>query len=158
MPDKKIVVYYSLSSNTKKLAEAISEKTGASIFEIETVEAYPTEQQALIAAVREAKEAGKLPELKAMPDLSEYDQIFIGSPNWGSTIAPAMEAFIRANDFSGKSIAPFLTYGGGGLGKSEADLAEWAKGADIKPFFSVSGAGDESTSANVDKWLSDNSL
>ncbi|MCL1804167.1 MAG: flavodoxin [Eubacteriaceae bacterium] len=154
----KIVVYYSMSSNTKKAAEDVAAKIGADLFALEVVEPYPEDFNEVIKVVQDHKKEGKLPEIAQMPDLSGYDEVIIGSPNWFGTISPPAEAFIKAGDFAGKTVALLLTHGTGGLGKSESDLPAWAKGAAIKPALGIAGPGDEGTNDRIAAWIADNGL
>jgi flavodoxin len=131
---KTLVAYYTYSPDgvTKKTAEAISELTGGDMFAIEPVDSYPTDMQACIAKAKEEIDAGYQPPIKALcDDLASYDTVFVGSPNWCSTIAPPLATFIGKQDFSGKKVAPFLTFGGSGVGKCLEDVASLASGATV---------------------------
>lgn len=112
--DKKVLIaYYSLSGNTKDVAEAIRSKTGGDIFRIETVQSYPEEYRATTAQAKREINEGFRPELKGKIDnIAQYDIIFIGSPNWWGTIAPAVSSFLADYDLKGKTVIPFITHGG----------------------------------------------
>lgn len=108
---KKLVVYYSWGNNTKAVAEYISQRLDADLLELKPKEAYPTDYNACVSKVgRDGKNFE--PELStAIPDLSSYDTIFAGSPCWWGTIANPLRTFLHQNDFSGKTIVPFMTHG-----------------------------------------------
>ncbi len=112
---KKLVVYYSWGNNTKAAAEYLQQKLGADILQVQPKKPYPPDYN---ACVREVGRAGKEfePELiDNIPDLSEYDVFFIGSPCWWGTIANPVRTFLHQNDFAGKTIVPFMTHGTSGL-------------------------------------------
>lgn len=129
---KILIAYYSLSGNTRKVAEAIQEKTGGDLFEIQTVSAYPTEyKEQTVQAKKEINENYR-PELKnKVADMSKYDVVFIGSPNWWGTITPAVSSFIESYDLSGKKIVPFVTHGGGGVQNTVKNLTAQCKGCNV---------------------------
>jgi len=115
MEGKKILVaFYSMDGNTKAVAEYIKEKTGADIYEIQTTEVYPQDWN---ECVRQVGKLGKThePELIGeMPEVSNYDVVFIGTPCWWGTIANPVRSFLHKVDLMGKTIAPFMTHGTSG--------------------------------------------
>lgn len=157
---KSLVAYYSRSENTRKVAEYIRDLMGADMFEIVPVEPYPESFQGCIEMGREQLEKGILPPVKDAPkDLSEYDVIFIGSPNWFNTMVPVVHTFADAYDFAGKKVAPFCTHGTKGAYKVVADIAQAAKNAEIIPGFGAySQTMDEKTQVEVKLWLTGNGL
>ncbi len=85
---KVLIVFYSLTGNTKRIAEKIREKTGGDLFEIETVSTYPAEYSALTEEAKRELQAGDLPALKkSPPDLSPYGLILVGGPVWRYTVS-----------------------------------------------------------------------
>ena len=127
---KKLVVYYSWGNNTKAVAEYISQRLDADLLELKPKEAYPTDYNACVSKVgRDGKNFE--PELStAIPDLSSYDTIFAGSPCWWGTIANPLRTFLHQNDFSGKTIVPFMTHGTSGL--HVQDVEKLCPGAKIR--------------------------
>ena len=85
---KTLVIYYSLTGNTKEIAEKIKNKTNADLYEIKTAEPLPAGPK-LHLAVREQLKTQKYPALENIPDVSAYDTIFIGAPVWWYTAARA---------------------------------------------------------------------
>ena len=152
--DKKVLIaYYSLSGNTKDVAEAIRSKTGGNIFRIETVQSYPEEYRATTAQAKREINEGFRPELKGKIDyIAQYDIIFIGSPNWWGTIAPAVSSFLADYDLKGKTVIPFITHGGGGVQNTITDLTAQCNGCSVKQNGWV---GYGSRTLGVSGWLED---
>ena len=94
------------------------------------------------------------PELKnKVEDISKYDVIFIGSPNWWSTIAPPVATFLTSYDLSGKTVVPFFTHGGGSIGRCEADVRKHCpKSAVLKSLY-TSGYSVKNAQSEVSEWL-----
>ena len=111
---KALVLYYSQSmGNTKKIAEKIAETKSYDIEPIRTIKTYTGSYDDIMSQGKEEVESGYRPELHPLThDLSNYDKIIIGSPTWWYTIAPAVASFLENNDFSGKTVIPFVTFGG----------------------------------------------
>ena len=155
MPNDKqvLIAYYSLSGNTKDVAEAIRSKTGGDIFRIETVQSYPEEYRATTAQAKREINEGFRPELKGKIDnIAQYDIIFIGSPNWWGTIAPAVSSFLADYDLKGKTVIPFITHGGGGVQNTITDLTAQCNGCSVKQNGWV---GYGSRTLGVSGWLED---
>ena len=115
---KILVAYYSFSGNTRFVAEEIQKQTYGEIWEIRPQKSYPMQYNACVEQARKEIQAGFQPELAvSLKNLSDYDVIFVGSPNWWSTIAPPVATFLSQGDFSGKIIIPFITHGGGGMAR-----------------------------------------
>ena len=110
-PSRVLIAYYSWGGNTKYAAAQIQKATGGTLFEIKPVKPYPSEyRECTVQARKEIQEGGR-PELAAkVEDMGKYDVIFIGSPNWWSTIAPPVASFLASYDLSGKTVIPFVTH------------------------------------------------
>lgn len=136
MTDKKVLVaYYSHSGNTKRVAEKIQALTGADLFEIKTFKQYPANYNDLVNEAKKEKEEDTKPELKEKCNISGYDVIFVGSPVWWYTFATPVKTFLSESDFSGKTIIPFCTHGGGGASNTYADMHNLCPNAEIKEGF-----------------------
>lgn len=110
---KKLVVYYSYTGHTKIIAESIQKKLGCDILEIKPVTPYSTDYQKVVDEEQNNESAKKTPEIQKIDrDLSQYDEIIIGSPVWWYTIVPVIRTFLKENDLSGKTIKPFATNAG----------------------------------------------
>jgi len=124
-PDKVLVVYYSWSGNTQVAAEEIAKAAGAKLFAIRPKKAYPQEYRACVDQAKGECANKATPELVAWPDdLTRYDVIFVGSPNWWGTMAPPLRTFLSSPALVGKTIVPFFTHGGGGMQNCERDVRQ----------------------------------
>lgn len=93
---KILIAYYSYSGNTKEVAEAIREKTGGELFEIKAEGTYPEEYRPMTVQAKKEIAANFRPKLLSkVADISKYDVIFIGSPNWWGTITPQVSSFLE---------------------------------------------------------------
>ncbi|MDR0982472.1 MAG: flavodoxin [Culturomica sp.] len=155
---KVLVAYYSWSGNTRVLAQEIQKQTGADIFEIVPAKAYSTDFQECVKVAREEidniKAGSEPPALKGeMPDLSKYSVIFIGSPNWCSTIAPPVNTFLKSEALAGKTVVPFCTHGTGGRATLFTDMKALAPKATFLEGYSIAGKDVKGSAEAVSKWL-----
>lgn len=153
MNKKILIAYFSWSGNTESIAKKIQETTGGDIFRIETKTPYPSNyHETAYGVAKEQHEKGILPELKDNGDISGYDIIFVGTPAWWYTMAPAVKTFLTNHDFAGKTIIPFVTHGGGGGYTIAEDMQEIAKTKVLKPLV-ISGSGGGSIQKEINEWL-----
>jgi len=151
---KSLIVYYSWGGNTKVIAEDIREITGADIFRIEPVDAYPTDYQTVVDQAKEEINRGYHPKLKAtVKNFDSYDTIYVGSPDWWSTVAPPAATFLTSYNFKGKVIIPFMTHGGSGFGRSIADIKKMCPGATVLKGYACYGTQVKDAKAEVRLWL-----
>lgn len=151
---KPLVVYYSHSGNTAKLAKTIHDKVGGDLLEIVTSFEYPDNYNELTKVAKEQQQAGFRPPLSmTMPNLDDYDVIYLGYPNWWSSMAMPVYSFVEQSGINGKTILPFCTHGGGGLGHSVADLKKLVPQSKVQDALSVSGNRAGQAGSEVDKWL-----
>ncbi len=142
--------------NTKIVADYISEITGASQFEIVAEKDYDMPYMDLIKVAQDEAKTGELPAYKGDVDVTPYDVIFIGGPIWWGTYPQVMFTFLKDHDLSGKTVIPFTTHEGSGLGTTVQDVKKaWPK-ADVKPGFAINGHEVRSGRAKVEKWLKNN--
>jgi flavodoxin len=144
---KYLTVYYTTSGKTKEVAQRLNAAVGGDIFEIVTKDAYPEDFTALVAKAQEEISAKAYPELANSPDISGYDVILVGSPNWCSTLAPPVSSFLKGNVFKGKTVAPFITHGRGGFGQSREDIAE------LLPDVTIIDALDGVVEEDIEPWI-----
>ncbi len=144
--------------NTEIVAEMIADKTGADLFEIETVKTYPSgyEDTKTIAQQEQAENAR--PELKATVDnFGDYDVIFVGYPIWYSDAPMAVYTFLESYDFTGKTVVPFCTHAGSGLSGTVNSIKSALPGATVLDGLAISGttAQNDRTAAqsSVDTFL-----
>lgn len=133
---KKLVAYFSASGVTKSTAETLAKEIGADLFEIEPKEAYTKADldwtNSSSRSTVEMKNKSFRPEMvKKTLDLSEYDTIFVGFPIWWYVAPTIINTFGESYNFSGKTIVPFATSGGSGMGKTTEELIPSFKGAKV---------------------------
>ena len=151
---KTLVLYYSLTGNTKIVAEEIANRLGADIEEITCVNPYDTNFEACIAQCMQEREAGTVTEINPVKaDLSKYDRIFIGYPVWFGTYAPPIATFLANNDLSGKTLVPFCTFGSGGLESSNKDMVAAQPNAKVEKGYGVRAARLATMPFEVDQYL-----
>ena len=151
---KTLVLYYSLTGNTKMVAEEMANRLGADIEEIVCVDPYDTNFHACIQRCLQDREAGVVTEIEAVKaDLSQYDCIFIGYPVWFGTYPPPVATFLANNDLGGKKIVPFCTFGSGGLESSNKDMTAAQPDADVLRGYGVRAARLEAMPFEVDQYL-----
>jgi flavodoxin len=148
---KVLIVYYSWGSSTKDIATKVQKQVGGDIFELIQEKPYPTSYKEAIEVSKADVESDYKPALKnKINNVKDYDVIFLGSPIWFGTIAPAVKTFLSENNLSGKTIVPFVSHGGGGKGKSESAIKQFAPKANvlkIEPFYG------KASEKEVSKWI-----
>ena len=155
-PGKVLVAYYSWGGNTRFAAEWIQKLTGGTLFEIKPVKAYPADYGACVEqAKRECRDEFE-PELATkVDDFSKYDVIFVGTPNWWSTMAPPVRSFLSSYDFSGKTVIPFVTHGGGGMARCERDMRKVCPKAAFGKGGAFSGGSIRNAADALSKWVNE---
>ena len=143
--------------NTMVLAQMIAEKTGADLFEIERVTAYPTGYDDCCDEALEEQRAGARPELKALPDITDYKTIYFGFPCWWGDLPMPVYTAIEALDWTGKTISPFNTHEGSGESGMFSRLASKCAGATVTAGLTMTGGTAQNNrseaEAQVDSWL-----
>ena len=154
MAEHILIVYFSRSGNTHKIANLIHQEVGGTLHEIQTVVPYPNSYNAVVDQAKKEIQAGYKPALQSTLDQIEpYETIFVGSPNWWDTIAPPVATFLSEYDLSGKTIVPFCTHGGGGLGRISRDIAKLCPQSTVLGSFEIYGSGRGNAQAKVSTWL-----
>lgn len=152
---KVLVVYYSLSGQTRNIAERIREKTGADVYEIKTAEEFQTGPR-FYARVKQQLKNGEYPALAGeMPDFDSYDMVFVGSPVWWYTVSLPVMTFLEQADFKGKKVVPFSTQGSN-YGTFFEDFKNKAKNAEImvsESFNNLSKKYDRAVDNKISAWL-----
>jgi len=155
MAEHILIVYFSRSGNTRQIARLIQQEVGGTIHEIQPAVPYPSSYDAVVDQAGEEIQAGYKPKLQSKLDhIEAYDTVFVGSPNWWNTIAPPVATFLSEYDLSGKTIVPFCTHGGGGLGRISKDIAELCPQSTILSSFEIYGSRTGNAQAKVSAWLS----
>lgn len=148
-----LVIYYSHSGNTRIMANQIKKLTGADIFEAVPQKAYPTDYNACVDQAKKEIDADFRPALQSDIDITNYDIIFVGSPNWWATIAPPISTILGSKDFSGKTIVPFMTHGGSRMGHAETDIRKLCPKAKMLTALPIRGKSVDSAKPEVASWL-----
>jgi flavodoxin len=116
---KILIVYLSRTNNTKAIAEIIQNYTGGKLVSIELRNPYPEDYQATVQQVVKENETNYLPPLKTMIDsIENYDIVFVGFPTWGMKLPPPVKTFLTQYNLNGKTVIPFNTNAGYGVGSS----------------------------------------
>ena len=130
---KTLVVYYSASGNTERVAEDIAEAAGADLFEIVPSELYTsddlnwTNPDSRVSREHDDESLRDVPlTTTEVPDWDSYDTVFIGYPIWWGIAAWPVDTFVKNNDFTGKTVIPFATSSSSGMGQSGSLLADMA--------------------------------
>ena len=151
---KVLVAYFSRTGNTRDVAKQIHEKAAGDIFEIKPVNPYPSDYNECVDRAGRELEKGYRPELKTtVKDIDSYDTVFIGYPNWWSTIPAPVAAFLSKYDLSGKTIAPFCTHEGSRLGRSVTDITKLCPHSTIRDGLAVRGSEARNARNEIFKWL-----
>lgn len=120
---KSLVLYFSVTGNTKNVAEEIARQMGSDIMEIRASHAYSKDYRMLMTRGINEVNKGIKPDICNIDvDLDKYDMVFIGTPNWLNTYAPAVGTFMDTHDIKGKIIVPFVTYDQGEKGHIDKDI------------------------------------
>src|SRR5688572_9820770 len=150
--DKILIVYLSRTNNTKAIAEIIHKNAGGTLVALELEKPYPDNYQATVQQVVKENETGYLPALKTKIDsIQNYDVVFVGFPTWGMKLPPPMKSFLKQYDLSGKTIVPFNTNDGYGIGSSFDTVKELCPKSKILDGFSIRGGTDSDGQARFTK-------
>ena len=153
-PGKVLIAYYSYSGNTRFAAEQIQKATGGTLFEIKPVKPYPADYNACVELAKREINAGVKPELaEKVKEFDKYDVIFVGTPNWWSTMAPPVLTFLSSYDFNGKTIIPFVTHGGGGMARCESDMRKACPKAAFGKGGAFSGRSIKEAGTALARWV-----
>lgn len=153
--NKKILVaYFSHSGNTREIADQIHKVVGGDIFEIRSVSPYPNDYDTVVKQARRELDSGYRPELKTkLEGIESYDLIFMGYPNWWGTFPAPVKTFLSEYDLSGKTIVPFCTHGGSGLGRSVSDIAKLCPKSTLLEGIAIWGRDVKTAQDEVSEWL-----
>lgn len=151
---KILIAFYSWSGNTKKIAQLIQKYSGGTLFEIIPSNPYPPVFHRCTEQARQEIQSGFKPALQDTVDnIKDYDTVFIGTPNWWSTLAPPVSSFLSEHNLAGKTVIPFCTHGTGGKARCLADIASQVPKSKILDGFSVAGDTAADAEKDVEIWL-----
>lgn len=152
-----VVVYYTWSGKTKRMAEIITEQTGADVLEIKPETPYTTDYNRVVTQAKEEIRQNKRPAIcPVKTDWDKYETVYVGTPIWWGTMAPPLATFLEQQDFTGKTVMPFSTHGGGGKGHSDRDIAKLCKGAEMKPMYTAYEGGGQAAKQEMEQWIREN--
>lgn len=154
---KVLVVYYSASGNTKRVAEDIAEAAGGNLFEITPTESYTsddlnwTNSDSRVSREHDDESLRDVPlTTTEVENWDDYDTVFIGYPIWWGIAAWPVDNFVKNNDFTGKTVIPFATSSSSSMGQSGILLSEMAGTGDWQDGQRFSSGASSST---VRQWV-----
>ncbi len=140
---KVLIVYLTRTNNTKSVAELIHTKVGGDLMAIEPKTPYSENYKKNVDEVSFQNQLDILPPLKTIIDISKYDTIFVGFPTWDMQLPPPIKTFLNNSNWKGKTIAPFNTNAGYGLGSSKSQIEKYCLGGNITEILSVVGGHEK---------------
>ncbi len=157
----------SRTNNTKAIAEIIHNNVGGTLVALELEKPYPENYQATVQQVVKENETGYLPPLKTKIDsIEKYDVVFLGFPTWDMKMPPPMKSFLHQYNLSGKTVIPFNTNGGYGVGNGFQTVKELCPESKIlegfvikgglerdREYLVIKGKKAEKAQTEVKKWL-----
>lgn len=154
-----LIAYFPWGGNTEGIAEEIQRQTGADLFEIEMVTPYSTDYNTVLDQAQQDQNEQTRPELSTHVDnMEQYDTVMLGYPNWWASIPTPVASFLEEYDFSGKTIVPFCSHGGGRFGQSLTALAKLVPDAVMAEGLAVNYSGGAGMPDDVAGWLAENDI
>lgn len=143
--------------NTEVAANMLQKLTGAELFRLEPVRAYSNRYNDCIAEAQADQRRDARPELKTYPEhLPDCDTVYLGYPNYWGTMPMCVFTFLEHFDFTGKTVLPFCTHEGSGMGRSEKDIRRLCPGAQVRKGLALHGGSIRNARPALEKWLADN--
>lgn len=140
--------------NTEVVANKIHELTGCDMFKIKTVKAYPEDYTETTNLAKKELRENTRPELTEIVDnIDSYDVIYLGYPNWWGTMPMGVFTFLESYDFSGKTIIPYCTHEGSGMGSSERDIKKLCPNSNVLSGLAIRGSSSDRADKDLEKWL-----
>ncbi|SFD12366.1 flavodoxin family protein [Spirosoma endophyticum] len=167
VPRNVLIVYLSRTNNTRIIAEIIHKQVGGTLVALELSTPYPENYQATVQQVVHENETGYLPPLKTKIDsIQRYDVVFVGFPTWGMKLPPPIKSFLHQYNLSGKTVIPFNTNAGYGIGSSFETIQELCTKSNVLEGFTTKGGVErdgqylviqgtkaQEAETNIKKWL-----
>lgn len=144
---KKLIAYFSASGTTKKAAEHLAKAVGADLFEIKPVVPYSSADLNWMdkksrSSVEMNDPASRPGIAERLPNMTDYETVYIGFPIWWYVAPRIISTFVESYDFSGKTMVPFATSGGSGMGRTVDELKKLCPDAVWKAGKMVNGASE----------------
>lgn len=151
---KILIAFFSRTGNTKAVAEVISKETGGYLYEIIPEKPYDGSYVATVAKAKIENLTDARPAIANLPDdISGYDTVFIGFPNWWGSAPNIMATFTEKYDWQGKTIIPFFTHGGGGLQRCDSGIRKLIPNAGFKKYLCLHGKKVQESREEIISWL-----
>lgn len=139
--------------NTEIVADYLKEITGADLFKVEPAKAYPYNYRECCDVAKEEIDNNSRPSVKTLlENLNDYDVIYIGGPIWWGHYPTPMFTVLEKLDFKGKTVYPFSTHEGSGLGNIESDIKRICIGANIKDGLAIRGSDAKDSKQKIESW------
>ena len=151
--DENYAVGYIDKGNTEYIAEFVHEITNSDMFKVEPLNAYPKNYMECIEEAKVRTKNHDAPIKDSVPDISNYEVIYIGSPIYWGGMPEEMFTALRKLDFSGKIIRPFTTHEGSGLSGVPRQLKEICIGAEILDGLAITGSDAKNSKSIVEEWI-----
>lgn len=140
--------------NTEVIAGKIQALTGGDLFQIQTVKPYPDDYTKTTRVAQDELSQNARPELtETVSDMGDFDVIYLGYPNWWGTMPMAVFTFLESYDFAGKTIVPFCTHEGSGIGSSERDIKKLCPDAKLLSGLAIRGGSVSKADKDLANWL-----
>ncbi len=150
----RLVVFMSRSGNTRVIAGQVQRYHSADMFEILPALTYPDDYLQTVKQAALETESGFEPPLKGLiANIAAYDVVFLGFPIWGMTAPPLIRSFLSKHDLAGKTISPFITHGGYGIGQALQVITQLAPSARVDEPFVMQRDQERDTLEPVGRWL-----
>lgn len=154
-----MIAYFSWGGNTKGIAEEIQRQTGADLFEITLVNPYSSDYNTVLDQAQQDQNEQARPELAShVENMEQYDTIILGYPNWWASIPMPVASFLEEYNFSGKTIIPFCSHGGGRFGQSLTAITKLVPDAAMGEALSVHYSGDSGLPSDIANWIEENNI
>jgi flavodoxin len=164
---KILIVYLTRTGNTEAVAKMVQANIGGDLVSLELENPYPKDYKTIVEQVEKENETGFLPPLKTkIENIKQYDTIFLGFPTWGMQLPPPVKSFLNEYNLSGKTVVPFNTNAGYGVGSSFGQVKQLClkctvlEGFEIKGgierdgiLFVMEGAKEVEAQAKIKDWL-----
>lgn len=140
--------------NTEVAAKMIQKLTGGDMFKIDTVKMYPDDYSETTEVAKKELRQNARPELSGDVDnMEDYGVVYLGYPNWWGTMPMAVFSFLEAYHFSGKTIVPFCTHEGSGMGRSESDIRKLCPESGVLNGLAIRGGSVNRAEGEIVDWL-----
>ena len=149
-----LTAYFSHSGNTRVIAHQIHENIGGDLFEIVSMDPYPSDYDEVVERARKELDRDFRPRLTTkVENMGSYRVVFVGYPNWWGTVPRPVATFLTEYDFSGKTMVPFCTHEGSHLGRSVTDIKALCPQSTILDGLAVRGSNVKNAENEVSGWL-----